>query len=248
MDLHEKLRRRPDVPDDDVDDVIELAARLQEEARRGPAPGATVDDVKAVAAELDIEPEFVEQAIVRRREDAERARSERAARSQRIRRLVLVLVAADIVAMALAAGFAWMGARQLHPVRTDLLEARTSLDTALERQVDLGSQLVALGGADTDDLASLRDRMDAADDTDARIAAADAMALEVASRIGELPPPGSDAEGQLRLNLQYEITGSQNRVATEERRWREARQAYDEAASAPSARFALALGFARDPR
>lgn len=248
MDLRENLRGRPDVPDDQVDDVIELAARLQKEARAKPPSGATVADVQAVAAELDIEPEFVEQAIVRHRQDAEQTQAARVARSRRIRRLVLAFVAVDLVVLGMVGGFVWMGARELSPVRADLLDARTALDTALDRQADLGGQLVALGGADAGELAPLREQLDGAEGVEARIKAADAMALEVASRIGELPAPENDGEAQLRLNLQYEVTGSQNRVATEERRWREARQAYDEAASAPAARLALALGITSDPR
>ena len=52
MDLREKLRGRSDVPDDQVDDVIELAAQLQEEARQPAERGASVAEVQAVAAEL----------------------------------------------------------------------------------------------------------------------------------------------------------------------------------------------------
>jgi LemA protein len=248
MDLREKLRGRPDVPDDQVDDVIELAAQLQDEARRPPDRGASVAEVQAVAAELDIAPEFVEQAITRRRDEAEQAGVAARARRQRIRKIILLCVIVDIVVFGALGLASWSGAVGLRDERAAVVEARAALETALDRQADLGTQLVALGGADAIDLDPLKERVTAADTLDGKRAAADQLATEVATRLGALPPAEHDAAARMRLNLQYEVTGSQNRVATEERRFRDAVAVYDQAASTPTAALALALGVAKDPR
>ncbi len=248
MDLREKLRGRPDVPDDQVDDVIELAAQLQDEARRPPARGASVAEVQAVAAELDIAPEFVEQAIARRQQQARDAEATAAARRQRVRTIILICVIVDIVVFGALGLAAWQGSVSLRDERAAVLEARAALETALDRQADLGTQLVALGGADAAELDPLREAVAGAGTLDDKLTAADRLATEVATRLGELPEAQSDAAARMRLNLQYEVTGSQNRVATEERRHAEMIAAYDRAASRPTAALALAVGAASDPR
>ena len=63
MGIEETLRRRKDIPDDEVEELVARAAKLQDEAQVSVSNRASSDDVEAVAAELDIAPEFVEQAI-----------------------------------------------------------------------------------------------------------------------------------------------------------------------------------------
>ena len=89
MQTREQLRRRPDVPDEDIDDIIAIASELQEADRRADE-SATIQEIEAVAEELDIDPSYVEKAIAtlegRREEEAasaeqarEQARRSRAA-------------------------------------------------------------------------------------------------------------------------------------------------------------------------
>ena len=61
------MRQRPDIPDEEVDDIVALAARLKDEDPTR-AQGATEEEVAEVAAELDIEPEYVEAALNQWRE------------------------------------------------------------------------------------------------------------------------------------------------------------------------------------
>jgi hypothetical protein len=63
MGIEETLRRRKDIPDNEVEELVARAAKLQDEAHAGVSNRASSNDVEAVAAELDIAPEFVEQAI-----------------------------------------------------------------------------------------------------------------------------------------------------------------------------------------
>ena len=59
----EMLRRRRDIPDAEVEPLVERAALLQERAHNRPENHATEAEIADVAAELDIAPEYVEQAI-----------------------------------------------------------------------------------------------------------------------------------------------------------------------------------------
>ena len=62
MSTKEVLLQRPDIPDESVQELIERAAELQDRAQTEPVH-ATANDVVRVAEELNIEPQFVEQAI-----------------------------------------------------------------------------------------------------------------------------------------------------------------------------------------
>lgn len=59
----EMLRRRRDIPDAEVEALVERAALLQERAHDRQENHATEAEIAEVAAELDIAPEYVEQAI-----------------------------------------------------------------------------------------------------------------------------------------------------------------------------------------
>jgi hypothetical protein len=60
---HEALMRRKDIPDAEVGDIVAMAAKLQDDSRPTES-SATEADIKRVASELDIEDQFVEEAIV----------------------------------------------------------------------------------------------------------------------------------------------------------------------------------------
>lgn len=248
MDLRENLLIRPDVPNDEVDDVIELAAQLQDEARRPADRGATVAEVQAVAAELEIEPEFVEAAVGQRRRDAEQRRKARARRQTRVRRLIGIFVAANLVAVLAVAALGWSAARRLEPLRQDVLAAENALGVALDHQAAVGAQVSALGGADPAALRPLSAAFERAETVEDRLAAAGALSQAVSEQLGALPPVAGDAEATMRLNLQYEVTGARNRVDVEQRRWRDARTSWDEGARGPGSRIALAVGLADDLR
>ena len=62
MSLRETVRRHPEVADHEVDDVIEIATRLQDE-RLAAKQGVSADQIRAVAAELDIDPALVDEAL-----------------------------------------------------------------------------------------------------------------------------------------------------------------------------------------
>ncbi len=256
--LRQQLRARRDVADEDIDDIIELAQQQQDEARSATEGRATVEQVKAVAAELDIAPEHVEAAIAalhqRRQAAAEAAaeaqRQQALARSRRTTLLRRIAVAAGVVGLALSlltGGLAMSGRSTVLQAEREVAEAQARVDTALSRQASLAPQLAGLAGAEGEDLAALQAAVRDAPDLQARLAAADALSAAMARQLGQLPAATTDAEATARLNLQDEITGGQNRVTVELRRYNEAEARWEAAGDSFTGGLAIGLGLVEGP-
>ena len=71
MGIEETLLRRQDIPDDEVQEIIARAAKLQDNDAASRKNLASDADVAAVAKELDIEAHHVEAAIAQWREEKE---------------------------------------------------------------------------------------------------------------------------------------------------------------------------------
>ena len=236
------LRRRDDVPDEQVDEVIERAQALQD-AELHEAEGATLDELVAVAEELEIEPRFVEQALAQLRGEEEAAlrqaeldAAEAEARKGRLRR---GLAAALVAVLALGTGVAGLGmkgAAQLSASTAALQEAEVAVELVLDRQATLVPQLVAVSGGDVDALAEALDALRAAQDLEARLAASQALGQAAAEALAAAPDSTSKTE------TLYELTGTQNRISTELRRYEEARSVWETEAARPLPSLAVALG------
>jgi hypothetical protein len=72
MDPREAVRQRRDVSSADVEQIIEVAAGLQD-VDQSAAARPTVAELEAVASELDILPAYIDQAIDRLREERQAA-------------------------------------------------------------------------------------------------------------------------------------------------------------------------------
>lgn len=257
-DLRQQLRARRDVPDEDIDDIIELAQKRQDEVRRASEGRASVEQIEAIAAELDIAPEHVEDAIGdlrRHREEAAAALAEQARvskleqqrRSATLRKLAKGFGALLLGLSVLTGGAAISGRGSVMGAQREVAAAEARVDAALGRQASLAPQLVALAGAQTDSLAELQAAVRDGPDLQTRLAAADALTAAMTSEIGKLPPASSDADATARLNLQDELSGSQSRVTTELRRYNEAQASWDAAAGTLTGGLAVGLGLAPGP-
>jgi hypothetical protein len=71
MGIEETLRGRPDIPDEDVQEIIARAAKLQDHDSATVKNLASAAEVAAVAEELDIETQYVDLAIAQWRENNE---------------------------------------------------------------------------------------------------------------------------------------------------------------------------------
>ena len=109
METREALRRRSDVAEGDIDEIIGIAAELADADR----PGASVAEIEAVARELQIDPKYVERAIEVLGQRREQVQRDAAARAQTTRRALLVGGAAmGVVALGIG-GLAASGGQRL---------------------------------------------------------------------------------------------------------------------------------------
>src|SRR5687768_4604097 len=104
-----ELKQKGELPAAEMDEVIERASRLQEQARGG-SRGFSLDEVKAVGQELDIDPRFVEAAMEQLQTEREQAAE--AARQARARRNRLLKLGGAGLGGLLAVSFlvGWAGA------------------------------------------------------------------------------------------------------------------------------------------
>ena len=251
--LRSSLRARPDIPDEDIDDVIGIAAELQAHDR-AESEGASLAEVEAVARELDIEPHYIDDALeeLNRRRAAAAATNQKAAlQAQERKRTAGIGVATAVVVGLLmlgGLGVAVQAASQdLAAAATNVEHARSYLDGVLDRQAALVPQLVALSGGDPEPLRAAADQLREADSLDARLDASRALDAELARTLARLPPPANETEGVQRLGVQHELTGVQNRLQVESRRYRDAELAWARANRGALAGMALQLGLVEAP-
>gem|GEM_PF-2284975 len=255
MSTRETLRSRPDIPDDEVDDIVELAARLKDEDP-AQARGATPQEVEQVAQELDIEPEYVQAALEQWKSDKAEAKAraaameaaavdEREASSKR-RKFTFWMALATIVILAMTtAAMATLGAARVNSAHYDVVTAHSQLSVVLDRQAAMAPQLVALGGGDPGTLSTLASEVSSAEDMEVRLQKSKELGLEMAKGLAAKPGSLSEADAQLRLNLQHEVTGTQNRITTEARRYRAAQDAHQRASSSLTGKLATGYGLAQ---
>lgn len=241
------------VPAADVDDVIEIAARRQDEAEAA-SRGATRAELEAVAKELEIAPEHVEAAIHELKEKraaeaakGEAARVEAEARGKTVRMALLGAAAAIGMALLGAVGLAWSAGGTIDAAAGDAKAAEARVDAVLERQAALAPQLTALAGGDAGALTSLGAKVREGSTLEDRLAASAELSTAMATQIAALPPATTEADATLRLQLSDELAGSQNRVTVELRRYREAEAAWRSAAEQGFGGLAVSLGFADAP-
>ena len=249
MGTRDTLLQRPDVPNEDIDDIIAIAARLQDEAE-AEADRATVQEVEAVAAELDIDPRHVQAAIdalARERAEAEQAEDEAeetAAQTRRTLGRVGLIGAASFAALVGLVGIV-VGAlvvsadAGMDAAKNDLERAQTNLETVLDRQASLAPQLVALAGGDAGPLSSQATALKDAEDIPAKLEASDALGIALSTQLGQLPDTVSE---QARSDLRHEVSGTTNRITVERRRYEEARVAYDQSRQGWAAGLARTVG------
>ena len=245
----EALQGRADVDNADIDDIIGVAFELQQESEDA-QDRASVAEVEAVAQELDIAPQYVEQAIAvlgaRREEAMDAARKEELQAGERRRKAGIV--AGTVLAM-LGAGLAGQlylvnrAAAELNAYATEVHHSAEYLDVVLDRQAAVVPQLIALSGGDPAPLKVAVEAMRSADDVSARLEASRALDDALTQVLVALPPPADDTEAVQRLGLTHELTGIQNRRSTESRRYRDAVQSWESKTLAPGASWAIRLGW-----
>lgn len=216
-----QLRARTDIDDEDIDDIIGLAAELQEAQRRADA-GPSMAEIQAVAGELDIEAVYIEQAVARlvaQRED-EAAEVVAVALRKKERAKLVALAVVTLLGMA-AVG---LGAQvylannavsRMHDSVKNVENAAAYVSLVLDRQVALVPQLIAVSGGDPTPLEERVAQMQAADMLSERLEISQTLNTELTRVLAALPPAENDTEAIQRLGLTHELTGIQNRLNNE---------------------------------
>lgn len=245
MNIHESLQSRPDILDEDVDDIVALAAELQDEEETLDA-GASASDIARVAAELDIDSRFVEAAIEQWRAtkeaDAKQAALDTRARSRTIKMFASTVALVMVVVISSALILGTVGSSNLKAADIAVETAQTHLEVVLDRQIALAPQLVIAGGGSTEQVAHIAETLSRETDIDARLHGSTELGVEMSRSLAEAPADATDATAQMRLNLQYELTGTRNRISTETKRLREAQDIHERTANSLTGRIAVQLG------
>jgi hypothetical protein len=249
----QRLIERADIDDADIDDIIGIAAELHQ-ADLDAAEGASVEEVEAVAQELDIPAAYVEQAIEvlhhRREQALDAARKAELQAKERRRILGIALASAACIGIGLVAavGTAVADAADNLATAAANIQARAEyVELVLDRQAALVPQLVALSGGEPGELMPLATRVSQAETLEERLEASKALDLALGSTLAGLPDPEDDNEAVQRLGLTHELTGIQNRRATELGRLEDARSDWGRARRQKGAGLALVLGMAEQP-
>jgi hypothetical protein len=240
-----QLQRERRLPNDQLDEVIARASQLQEQARADNAQ-LTMSEVKAVGGELDIDPRFIEAAIVAL--ERERAEAVGARERRRVFGRKLLLAGAALAVLALVP--VWIAGGRVRAAAARAEAAEAALASVLDRQARLLPQLLALSGAGTADLSDLeshRQRVLNAREISERVVAAERLAGAMTNILVHMNTRPAPADSQMRLSLQHELVGAQNRITTEHRRYEESLTAWRAAAQSPLARVAAVLTLAPSP-
>ncbi len=243
----DQVLRRPEIRPDEVDDIVAIASELQDaERERAAAPSAA--EVEAVARELDIDPSYVDAAVQehRRRKDAAAKAATDAAAAARTRNFGLLAAAGGLASLAfgalvIAAGWGWLASSSIQAARIEEHRTEGALITALDRQQALAPQLVALAGGSFTPPAAPPPGAP----IEVRLQASERLGTALAEALSVLPPSSDPAMGQQRLNLQYELTGTQNRISVERQRWQQAHAGVELADRGVGATLAHGFGFVR---
>lgn len=225
----------------EVREIVRRAAELQAGAGRR-MDRATLE---ASAAEVGVTREWIQEA-------ARQVRAERAAARQRRRAVALILAG-----LALLLGLFLVGSyNTLHRAETRVEQARAQVETVLQRRFDLVPRLVQVTREYAsherevfEALAAARARFERA----GTLAEKEAANAQLQTALGRLTAI-VEANPQLRaselyLRLQDELSGTENRIAVERRRYNQAVADYNRTARGfPTALARPLLGFdARKP-
>lgn len=233
------------IPEDIAPEVLELASRYYAESIQGYSSSELV----AAGREVNIPAELIEKAIQdveakRRQEQLERDTS------RRLHRKFQLLGAGAIAVVGIWTGWTY---NSLQSSRVAVEGAWAQVENQLQRRADLLPNLVSVTQSyaqQEKDIVTLLTRsrksyLQARDRSD-KIAATAEIDRAIAKFQKYAVANPELRASQLFANLQYEITGTENRLAVERRRYNQAVQSYNqEVESFPNVLVANTFGFDR---
>lgn len=241
------MTKQQDIPDDKASEVFELAARLQSEQ----AATYTRNELAQAGREADILPEFIDAALhqIQERENLIRTRQlniQKRMHLLRVSAMIVGLIA--IIGTALTynllatssqqVDLAWAQVENQFQRRSDLIpNLLAATEQGARRQQELAATLSAA-----------RSSYLAAQSRPQKIEAAAQMDKALQQYSALIVSANPLASNQLYVGLQDELAGTENRIATERRRYNQAVASYNTTIRVfPSSLVARVFGFRDKP-
>lgn len=219
--------QNPRIPEDVSAEVFELAARLygQQES------SYSVDDLIQAGREAEIPPEIIQQAIeeiqARRREEKLQRQ-----RNRELRKQIFLLLTGVVTVVIIWGGWTY---NSLISAANYVDASWAQVENQLQRRADLIPQLVKVTESYAQQekelvtiLLNSRSSFLQATTLEEKATATAQVNSAIASFQSYFAANPQLQSSQLFVNLQYEIAGTENRIATERRRYNQAVQAYNQ--------------------
>lgn len=231
------------IPEEIAPEVLELASRYYANHNQG----YSASELVAAGKEVDIPAEFIQQAI-RDVQTRQQQKIEDKKRLHHLRQRLLIVGAGIVAVLAVWIGWTY---NSLQGSNTRVEAAWAQVENQLQRRADLIPNLVNVTQAyakQEKDLISLlvqsrQAYMQAI--TPEEKAGAVVQINQAIDRFQNYAAANSQLQShQLFINLQYELTGTENRLAVERMRYNQAVQAYNQQIqSFPNSLVANTFGF-----
>ncbi len=230
------------IPEDMVDEVLQVASELYAKAE----DSYSVSDLKAAGQDVNIPPEIIEQAIEQVREKRRLETIEKQEEAEKKRKLGYVAI--GVGALSLLWGI--LTYNSLSAARGQMNSQWAQVENQLQRKADLIPQLISLTQAQTKQETSIIKQLNQAKnnfqkaDTPEEKTLAGQSVDKAIQQFNQYALKSGLTSSTAFTNLQYEISGTENRIATERKRYNEAVQKYNQKISAfPNSLIASIAGF-----
>lgn len=233
------------IPKELVPSVLEKASRLYQQ--QGATGDYSLAELMAAGSEVSLPPELIQQAYeqIQQEQVAEQQRQERQKQQLKIGGAI---AAASLLITALWTGSVY---NSLNASKTTVEGKWAQVENQMQRRADLIPQItqVAQSYATREEsvmtsLNTARDSFLTATTAEEQSAANEDMKSAIAQFQSFAANNQQLQSSELFINLQYEIAGTENRIATERMRYNQAVEAYNQSAqSFPTTAIAGLMGF-----
>lgn len=233
------------IPEELVPSVLEKASRLYQGQAQG--DHYSLAELMAAGSEVSLPPELIQQAYEQIQQE------KRAEVQQRAQQKKQLKMGGAIAAATLLLGGLWVGGvyNSLSRQQTTVESKWAQVENQMQRRAALIPQLTQIAQAYADresdvmrSLSNAREGFLSANTVAEQQAADEAMKRAISDFQIFAASSSQLQSSELFINLQYEIAGAENRIATERMRYNEAVASYNQSVQGfPTAVVAGALGF-----
>lgn len=219
----------PKIPDDIAQEVIELASNLYAEAQQN-SEGYSLSELQEIGNEVAIPDQIMKEALTQIKEKYRQAESNKQKLKQQLK--IISLSALGIAIVISLWGI--LTYNSLNNNQQEVEAAWAQVENQLQRKADLIPNLINITQAQAEHekqliilLTNARKQYLQADTMEEKLASSQNI-NQVINQFNQYAFHNQQlASSQAFTNLQYEITGTENRIATERRRYNQTVQKYN---------------------